>query len=191
MRSEKPNRLVGYKLMLTAILLLVCVLLLVGAAWARYQANEVNYLGYAPKGSDSISLQANGGWLFSGEYGTLSFSVSNSEDGVEYPQGDQYVSVRLLASLSIAEIDGADVYLTVSDGEQRTVYAATPASIPEGSALHKTFGDGKAYMFYDGDKELSWTLAGGTVSTFSAELEIIGLEQPQNPALLQLQVVGG
>lgn len=192
MHPTKSNRFVGYKLMLTAILLLVCVLLLVGATLARYQTNEFSYLGYAAQGKGSVSLQTNGGWSFTGESGTLSFSVSNSTDEGGYAPADQSVSVRLLASLSIAELGGETVQLVIADGTGISVYTATPAAIAEGTALYKTFGAGRVYLFRDADgKELSWTLAGGTPSVLSAELRITGLQKPENPALLQLQVVGG
>lgn len=191
MHPDKSNRFARYGLMLAAILLLACVVLLVGATLARYQTERVDYLGYAPKGNDPIYLQTDGGWFFSGTSGVLSFSVSNSTDEGGYAAADQSVSVRLLASLALEELEG-EVQLHISDGANTSVYTAVSLSIEEGTALYKTFGAGRVYIFQDGNgNEMSYTLKGGTDSALSAQLIITGLNKPENPALLQLQVVGG
>lgn len=186
MHPNQSKRFAGRQLMLAAILLLACVVLLVGTTLARYRTDEVGYLGYAVEETGTIFLQTDG-WVFSENSGSLSFTVSNSADGTDYPQAAQTVSVRLLASLSIAEIEGVSVQLNTPDG----TYTAIPVSIQEGTALYKTFGAGRVYRFYKDNTELSWPLAGGTVSTLSGQLVIDGLSKPENPALLQLQAVGG
>ena len=194
MHPNKSMRFARRKLMLAAILLLACVLLLVTATWARYRTDEVSYLDYAAKSPDAISVWAagSGGWSFSGGTGSLSFCVSSDTDGTDSAASTQQVSVRLLVSLSIAELEGENVRLSVKDGTDTTTCTAVAVPITEGTSLYKTFGAGRVYIFQDEDgKELSWTLAVGTDSVLSAQLEITGLNKPENPALLQLQVVGG
>lgn len=193
MHQNKSMRFARHQLILAAILILVCVLLLVTATWARYRDDEVNYLGYAAKSPDSISVWADGnsGWLFYDDSGYLSFHVSNDANGADYAADNQEVSIRLLASLSIAELEGESIELSVDDGTDVTTCTAVSIPITEGTELYKTFGAGRVYIFQDGEgKELSWTLEGGKLSTLSAQLEITGLSKPENAALLQLQVVG-
>lgn len=185
MHQHKSRSFARHQLMLAALLLLACFLLLAAATWARYRADEVSYLNYAVKMPESISLQTDSGWMFSEQSGVLAFTINNNGDGV----GDApRVSVRLLASVSIAELAGETVQLSIFDGEGSTVYTAQPVSIREGTALYKTFGAGKVYLFRDGEgNEMSWEVG---LFGLPAQLEIIGLEKPENPALLQLQVVG-
>ena len=191
MRQNKSMRFARYQLMLTAILLLVCVLLLVTATLARYRSDEVSYLGYAAKTPDSISVQADGGWLFYEDSGYLTFSVGNDTNGIDYASNDQQVSIRLLASLAIAEQEGECVRLSVTDESGTRTCTAVSVPITEGTSLYKTFGAGRVYIFEDDQgNELNWTLRGGTFSELLAQLEITGLSKPENPALLQLQVVG-
>lgn len=187
MHQTKSKRSARYRLMLAAILLLACAALTVTATWARYRADEFGYLEYAVKAPGSISLSPEtGGWVFYEDSAFLAFSVGS--DGAD----DRSVSIRLLASLSIAELDGEAVRLSVSDAAGTTTCTAVAVPIEEGTALYKTFGAGRVYIFRDPDgNELSWTLEGGTDSGLSAQLEITGLSKPDNPALLQLQVVGG
>ena len=193
MHQNKSNRFARYQLMLTAILLVACLSLLAAATWARYQTDEVSYLEFAAKTLDSISIQTDGnqGWVFSEGSGSFSFYINNSADGADYAAEDQPVSVRLLASLSLEEIEGEKVQLRVSDGVTTSVYTAVSRVIKEGTALYKTFGAGRVYIFQDENgNEMSCTLKGGTESVLSAQLIITGLNKPENPALLQLQVVG-
>lgn len=193
MHQTKTKCPARYRLMLALILLLACAALVVTATWARYRADEVYYLGYAAKSPNAISVgTGGGGWSFYDDSAFLSFYVSSDGSETSEEADTQPVSIRLLASLSIAELDGESVVLSVFDGIDTTTCTAVAVPIEEGTSLYKTFGAGRVYIFQDEDgKELSWTLAVGTDSVLSAQLEITGLNKPENPALLQLQVVGG
>ena len=192
MHQNKSMRFARRQLMLAAILILVCVLLLVTATWARYRTDEVSYLGYAAKTPDSISVWANGGgWSFNEDSGYLSFYIGSDGNGTDGQANTQQVSIRLLASLSIAQLEGEEVQLSVTVGTETTDCTAVSIPIREGTSLYKTFGAGRVYMFQDEQgKELSWTLDGEECSLLLGRLEITGLSKPENPALLQLQVVG-
>ena len=57
--------------------------------------------------------------------------------------------------------------------------------------MYQTFGAGQAYIFTDSSgNELSLSLQGGVYSSLSGYIEITGLKEIENAALLQLQVVG-
>ena len=202
MYQRTNNRFALGRLMLTVILLLLCITLVIGATWARYYGEETSYLDYTPRepgtislwpGYDAESAAPTGGeeeiaWVFSKGVGTLSFCISNSTCGEDYSDEDLNVSIRLLGSLSITD---AQVSLSVTEGSSTTVWTATPVQIREGTPLFDTFGGGNAYVFLDEDgAELSWELEGGTLSVLPVQLDVWNLEQAEDAALLQLQVVG-
>lgn len=200
MRREQSNRVTWYQLSLIALLLLACVVLLAGTALARYRTDEVSYLNYTAKTPDSVFLWSGyneqtrtlsagqSSWTSSG---TLDFYISNGT--VDAPAEEtQRVSVRLLASLAALEnADAMEVHLYVTQGETVTEYVAEAVPIAEGTALYRSFGAGQTYIFRDeSGAEASWTLEGGVLSVLSAQIIINGLEQPDDAALLQLQVTG-
>lgn len=199
MRQTKSNRITRHQLMLTAILLLACLSLLAAATWARYRTDEVWYLSYTTKPSDSVHLwssynedtgkysETQSSWVLSNGYGTLDFYVSNGTPEAPTDE-DQQVSIRLLASLAVLDyVDEVSLYVT--EGGTTKVWSAESLQIEKGTALYQTFGDGQIYIFRDETgAEQSWMLNGGTLSVLPAQIEIQGLDQSQDMALLQLQI---
>ena len=200
MHQRKKKQSALPKLMFTAGLLLMCMILMVGLTWARYQEEEINSLQYGVREPASVSLwsdydevtgtltEGECSWTFSDGMGTLRFYISNNTAETDYSDEDVSVSIRLLGTLSITD---AQVYLSVSDGSSTTTWAATPVQIKEGTPLFDTFGGGNAYVFQDENgSELCWTLKGGSLSVLSVQIDVLNLEQIKDAALLQLQVVG-
>lgn len=185
-----------YQLTLTVLLLLACMILVVGAAWARYRTEEFSFLTYQAKQPDSVSIwsgyDAQTGELTAGESswtiyngeGSLQFFISNGTDS-DASDENQRVIIRLLSSPTAQELD---VRLTV-DGE---AWDSDATQIAEGTALARSFGPGWMYVFRDDSgKELSWTLNGGEFSVLSARVDVTGLEQQESMTnLFQLQVIG-
>lgn len=193
------RRIKVLELVFAAVLLLACMILLVRVTWARYQTEETSYLQYATRESGSVSLWSDYdpstgsliageiGWDFYDGSGTMDFYVSNYTAAMDYPDEDLKVSIRLLESLSITN---AQVILYISDGNVTARWTATPVEIREGTPLFDSFGGGNTYMFLDNaGAELEWNLEGGTPSVLSMQIYIENVEQVEDAALLQLQVI--
>jgi len=179
--------------MLTAVLLLVCMILLVGAAWARYRTEQFSYLNYGLREPDALSLwgyynpatgQLSGesSWEIADGAGTLDFYISNGTLS-DYAEKDKAVSIRLISSLTLQEIE---VWLTVGNEE----WEAEVLTIRQGTDIHEKFGEGQVYIFKDvTGKELNWTLDGGALSVLPAQFYVTGLEEQESSiTLLQVQV---
>ena len=212
------NRFIKYfanvhRLALLAVVLLVCMVVLVGAVWARYQeriTQRMNYIAdevgttylWSAINEDGTFEEAASEWIVSGSKRTLDFYVSNGMDEVTalangiavsaYPE--QQVVIRLVASSSIQNGDSMDVVLHVSDistGEPVDVTAthlATAREISENSLLAATFGGGWAYIFCDTEgNELLWTLEGGKLSVLQAQLVLDQMDL-LDMGLIELQV---
>lgn len=200
MKLKKTGQVVYSPIMLLTLLLLMCVVLMVGVSWARYQEEETSYLQYGVRKPASVSLWAgydeetgtliegNSTWTFYDGMGTLCFSISNGTSETEYSDTDLSVSIRLVGSLAITD---AQVFLSAFDGSSTREWIATPMQIQEGTPLFDTFGGGTVYVFLDENgSELEWNLEGGTLSVLSAQLDVLNLGEIHDAALLQLQVVG-
>ena len=164
---------------LTAILLLGCVCLLMGTAWARYRYKQTTELQFAPKTASQVYLfgtETNGSFTPLPEKLTetvngqiLNFVVSNGESGNHYSQEDQYVQVRLYASLSLGNGDNLSAVLTVG----QTTYTAVVHHVDAASPICDAFGEGFVYCFVDANgQELSWHLEGGKLSTIDMTLNV-------------------
>ena len=193
MRETKEKKETAkYQLMLTVLLLLVCVISVVGAAWARYRSESYSYLSYTLRKPDNISLW--GGydsvtgefsderkWQISGDEGTLDFYVSNGT-AESYAERDKKVSIRLFSSLNEHELQ---VWLTL-DG---TEWKAETQPIMPGTDLYKNFGPGEVHIFRDKTgAELNWELEGGDLSLLQGRFCVTGLPE-QNESTISFQVL--
>lgn len=164
---------------LTALLMLGCVCLLIGTAWARYRYQQATDLLFASKTASQVYLfgtETSGSFTPIPENLTeatngqsLDFLVSNGETREKYSTEDQYVQVRLYASLSLGDGDNLSAVLTVGD----SAYTAVVRQLDAGSPICESFGEGWVYCFVDenGD-ELRWFLEGGKLSTVEMKLSI-------------------
>lgn len=200
MHQNKNKLFTLRRLMLTASLLLLCVILAVGAAWARYRTEEDSFLQYTTRDPGGVSLWAGYNeftgtltagdipWTFSNGTGTAQFYLSNGTSETDYSEEDLRAGVRLLVSLNAAD---AQAELSVSDGDSTATWSGTPVEIQEGTPLFTSFGAGTVYVFQDeAGSELEWELQGGALSVLSLQIDISNLEQLDGAALLQVQVVG-
>ena len=204
MRRQKLNISARSQLALTVLILTLCLLLVIGSAWARYQVSETSFLNYAAKEYASIFLwsgydeatkvltDGENSWETSGELKTLRFYVSNGSSD-DYSADSQQAYIRLNAALGVRNgEENMKVMLGIAqeDGSPMLYYEGTPQLIAENTPLHKSFGAGWVFTFRDKNgKELGWTLEGGDLSVISAQLVIEGIDL-QDPTLLQLQVSG-
>lgn len=198
MGREKSKR-TGYGLSLEAILLVACLVLAVGAAWARFQEMTTQELGYATKeyatvylwGVDEAGIvsETQSNWQTKENYKSLAFCVTNGLNEAEYSAEPQQVYVRLCASSGIqGSIETMAVVLYLPQTGE--TYSGTPQKIAEGSPLYASFGSGWVFTFRDEDgEELSWTLEGGALSVLYTEIQLQNVKL-DDLALLQLQVSG-
>lgn len=182
------------------LLLLACVFLMVGAAWARYQIKNSQTFRYELKDYSFIYLwhsydEATGTfqsqqstWQTEGDQKTLDFCVSNGTPA-NYAQADQRVNIRLLVGVGVwGGAEAMDVRLTLLGTEESFQGNAQP--IIKNSPVYSTFGEGWVITFCDENgEEVGWTLEGEQLSYLEAQIEVQNVEL-QNTTLMQLQVIG-
>lgn len=152
----------GNKLALLGILCLVAVVLTLGVAQARFRENLTEALPFQPHMPEDFILQQDAAWETTGKTSTLHFSLKNT---AEHPQQGE---IYLLASQGIQSGDALNVVLT----HEGIRYAATAQRIPEGSVLHKNFGDGWVYRFLDGNgAELFWPVGAGEQQDYQVTVQ--------------------
>lgn len=181
---------------LTAILLLGCVCLLVGTAWARYRYRQITDVEFSPKTAPQVHLfggkTANGftpmaDTLTEIENGqVLDFVVSNGESQAQFSKEDQHPCVRLYVSLSLGNGDNLSATLTV-DGKQ---YTAVARRLDGESPICQSFGEGWIYCFTDENgEELRWFLEGDKLSAIDMSL-LVEVDTGLDSSLLRLMVTG-
>lgn len=177
------------QLAILSALLAVCLSLMIGFAWARYQTSDTQNLYYAVKKHAPIFLNGQNYWETVGEQKVLAFRVRNGTGDTDCAEEDQRIFIRLIVGPGAQSKDG-ELQISLDIEETGECVPGTVSAIVEGSPLHETFGHGWVVTFADhGGSERSWTLQGGELSELSAQLTIWNAEI-QNAALMQLQVTG-
>lgn len=178
--------------------IVVCLTVLAGTAWARYQLSRAYGLQYEAKSNASVHLgkgidaagnlvSGQSEWLQNAGVRTLAFTVGNGTGPAVYEDDDQKVSIRLISSPGF-DLSGADVFLYI-EGET-SYYRGTVQQIAEHSPLYETFGPGWFVDFSDPNgNELNWNLEGGGFSWLSARLEVHG-GQVLDSVQFRLQITG-
>ena len=199
MNQKKSKPIAVWRLILAVTLLLMCAVVMVGVTWARYQEEENSYLKYNTRKPATISVWSdytdgilsgkdNVIWTTSGGKKTAYFYISNGTSVSDCADEDLSATIRLLVSLNAAD---AEVDLTVFDGGPTLMRTGVPVPIQKNTPLHDTFGGGNTYIFRTEDgKELSWDLEGGALSVLAVQINVRNLENIEDAALLQLQIVG-
>ena len=127
-------------------------------------------------------------WSVTGSSASLEFSVSNGQSTMQYTQRSQGATVRLVAGLGIGDPENLTVKLSYTQGEETVTLTGQAEPINNGSLVHKNYGDGWIYRFYDAiGNEKTFYLSGGKLSYQNLT---ISLEGEQDPVLCQLQVQG-
>lgn len=192
-KLDRPHILAA---LLTAILLLGCVCLLIGTAWARYRYRQTTDVEFSQKTADQVYLfgektakgfapvadtlteTANGQ--------VLDFVVTNGESETQFSKEDQHAYVRLYGSLSLEKGDHLSATLTVGSKQ----YTAVARRLDADSAICKTFGEGWIYCFTDENgEELCWFLEGGKLSVVDMSL-LVNADTGLDSSLLRLMVTG-
>ena len=182
MMPDKRVRAAGLRLSLTGILCALALFLGTGAALGRYLEKQGKDIAFQALQSQTLflwngavngenGLQPLSEWTETGEgSAVLKFQITNGTAG-SYCGDTLRFCVRVSASLGIQDPDSMTVTLLI-DGKE---YTAKPVEIRKGSARYETFGPGWVYCFYDaGGAEVSWELAGGSLSAKDAVLTVAG-----------------
>lgn len=196
MRPEKSTS--WHRLALAALLLVSCVLLMAGVAWARYLTSKYDTLSYAVRQNAAVRLwcgvdeenkeliAGENTWEIQGNTKTLDFWISNGV-GLDYPEDDQQVTIRLLVSSGLTNPTEAAVFLQVEED----IVKGEAVRIEENTPLYKELGAGWVYIFRNTEtgEEMHWILDGGAVCVLGAQLSVQS-EKLAEITLLQLQVTG-
>lgn len=197
MKQSKPILSVTICLLLV---LLACVFLMIGAAWARYQTKNSQIFSYEQKDysfvylwhsydeeTDTFQSQPST-WQTEGDQRTLNFCVSNGTTE-SCAQDDQRVRIRLLVSLGAwGGVEEMDATLNLPQTGESFQGSAQP--IAENSPICSTFGEGWVIIFCDEEgQEAGWTLNGPELSYLEGQITVQNVEL-QDTTLMQLQVIG-
>lgn len=192
MPSEKQNH---YWIGLTVLLLVMSLVLSVGVAFGRYRTKLDPFeYWFAPRAESQLLLwgvddqdgltDLPGSWTLNTEGSTLEFAVTNGTSS-QYSANDLNFMVRIAVPSNAGNV--LDLLLT-SGGTAGI--NTTAQAIKSGTRLYEEFGEGWLYRFYDSDgNEMTWTLAGGTLSEFRAELFCKGKIDDSLGSLMQFQVI--
>ena len=209
MKRWKLNISSWYSLGLTALLVISCLVVSTGMAWARYRTEETGsiyfkarepvsvYLGKVEYGEGNAAegkfVQTNEGSWELNENGQLQlrFAVANGTSEAAFEERNQEVYVRIVGSLGIQTVaDNISLKLTYPNEENPdtpNVVKATAVRIDPNSTLYSTYGDGWVFTFREEGEELTWTLEGGELSYIEMDLTVEG-GTLADTSLLQLQI---
>ena len=209
MKRWKLNISSWYSLGLTALLVISCLVVSTGMAWARYRTEETEsiyfkarepvsvYLGKVEYGEGNAAegkfVQTNEGSWELNEDGQLQlrFAVANGTSEAAFEERNQEVYVRIVGSLGIQTVaDNISLKLTYPNEENPDTpneVKATAVRIDPNSTLYSTYGDGWVFTFREEGEELTWTLEGGELSYIEMDLTVEG-GTLADTSLLQLQI---
>lgn len=156
----------------TAIALMLCCLLLVGVAYARYQAQLQNTIQFQTGQLQMLAL-AKQEWTQSEDMYQLTFSVGEAAENCR---------IYLAASDGVTAPEKMQVILTFPEGES---LQATAEPIYDNSILASLFGTGYAFRFLDaGGNEITFDL-----TTADYSLTVAGMDgAAEQASLLRLFV---
>ncbi len=179
--------------------LLVAAVLLVGAAFARYQvitagqewtlqpktAARSVFLLQEEAGGELSPLS--GGWTLAGdERYILEFLLANGTGEKDFYPQDQAVHFQVIATLGIGDPSKVRITLQAHGMD----YIAVPEKIEEGTSLYATYGSGWCYRFIVGSsEEAEFPLVGGRFAQHSMSLTVEG--NGEYLSLLQLIASAG
>lgn len=148
--------------LLIALCVIGALILTVGVSQARFMENWTEILPFQPREGKNLVLHQVSDWVEDQGAQKLMFSLENTD--TEPSEGEVYI----LVSMGVESPDKLDIILTVQDRS----YTAQGQPIVQGSALHRSFGDGWVYHFLDdqGQKE-TWTLQPSSQQTFQLTVE--------------------
>lgn len=178
-------------LLLAAVVVLGCILAAAGVTYARYRSDNAFDRIFSVRESGAVFLgrmdengaflQEQSTWQTAEGITSMDFAISNGADETSWSQINQQASIRILAGPGTW-----DNTLTLTVGE--VSYVAVPTAIVEGSALHRSFGEGWVLQFLDEQgNELIWPLSGEGWDTIPMKLTLSA--ELTDTSLLRLQVI--
>ena len=185
---------IRYKLSLTALTLVACLVLSVGIAFGRFRTKlEPFEYWFESKSVAELSLWGvdendnltylPSSWTLEPRGSVLLFGVTNG-----HAEEDLEFAVQVAVSGDVS--NGSALEMTLFPAGDIESYTASVTQIKQGTQLYEEFGPGWIYRFLDEEgMELYWTLEGGQQSVFQAELLCEGSVTEENSGMLQLQVV--
>ena len=203
---EQTNENSGFRA--KSALLLLCLLMVgalaLGVTYGRYrQEYPTASYKFIADGAGSLTLggvitqdwvdmglwpEMPAEWTVTGNRGQIEFSIRNCQTGDSYTRRSQAATVRLVAGLGIGAPENLTVTLSYPQSNETVTLTARAEAIGEGSLLHKTYGEGWVYCFYDDmGNEKTFSLPGGQLSYQNLRMT---LEGEIDPILCQLQVTG-
>ncbi len=170
--------------LLSAVLLVLTALLMLGTAYARYQQSVTKDIPFLVREPAKFKVTFGKGWTTQNERESFSFSVDN--------QGhtkDAYFTLRLASTIG-TQHDKADVYLVVKNenGVERA-YKGVAMNRKDSSVDYEDMGEGSTYIFCNSEgEELSWKLEGSKKGDTSVQDFVLQLQGAKEPNLLELIV---
>lgn len=154
------------KINMFPLLIMLCVIgaviLTVGVSQARFRENWTETLPFQPEEEEKLVLHQDSQWIEHQNTRRLAFSLENT--GTEASNGKIYV----LVSQGAEKAETLQITLTA----QGQSYTAQAQAILEGSALHKSFGNGWVYRFLDDQgQEKVWSLQAAGQQAFQLTVE--------------------
>lgn len=209
MNKEKEYSKSWLPLVMSAVVVLLLLVMVVGGTWAHFESSvthgqtlqyshsedEIYILSAEKDAEGAYVTEANGnlkkpeGWVtltdengmeIPGTY-ALHFLLANGQRLGAAADSTQTVALTVFATQGVA--DPATLSVVLMDNG--STYIAEPTEVQAGSAWHDDYGPGWTYRFYnDGGEELTWTLQ-GNVSTFR-EMTLTVSGAGKEPAMLTL-----
>ena len=160
-----PKRIV---IAVAVLLVLIAVAHLSADTLGRYTTTFGREVGFSAKGKDTAyvlgtpsgtALAADGqgisyGWSrneISGEQ-SLSVVVSNSPNGIDLPEDDLYVTLRVFIPRSELENGDLPPELIIEG------MVGTPTRLTQGTAMYNSYGDGYVYRVFEDGHEATFKL---------------------------------
>lgn len=196
MERKQSNIGTWYRLGFAALLVVACIMLAAGTAFARYRTEREGELFIQTQAPSYVYL----GGVFNGEFTAgggnwqvndegkpqLQFMLSNQGMTETAAPGDQEVFLRVLVSEGIGN-ETLQLILTTPEGEN-VMGEAVP--VGKNTPLYLQFGAGWIYTFRDANgEELTWKLEGGQRSEVIMTLTANYATMP-DATLIQLQATG-
>lgn len=204
MQRNDANCSIRAKSMLLLLCLAVVGGLLLGVTYGRYrQEYPTTSYKFIADSSDSLTLggvitqdwidkglwpQIPSEWTLTDSGAQMEFSIRNCQSEKQYAKRNQTATVRLATGLGIGAPENIKVTLSYTQADETVTLTGQAEAISDGSLLHKTYGEGWIYRFYDtiGNEKI-FSLSGGQLSYQNLA---IALEGTTDPVFCQLQVMG-
>lgn len=147
------NKAAVTRLLAAGLVILACVSMAVGAAFARYQTTVKRTASLSPGPLTAPDLKvSDAGWTaVEGENAySIGFEISNPST-----ENDLIFRLQLYASQGFGSSADVEVEFSV-DGY--STYTASASAIKENSPAYRSFGAGWVYEAYDGAQPWTWTV---------------------------------